>query len=61
MIGKLLGQIVAAPIRIINVPIKLTEAVLDASIGEPVRYEKNALDDIGDVVEKSTQKIIGEE
>jgi len=55
-----ISKIIAAPIRIVNVPVKATKAVLDAMISEPVRYEKNAVDDIADVVEKSVKKIGGE-
>lgn len=57
MIGVIVGKIIAAPIRIINVPVKAAKAVLDMVIGEPVTYEDNAMDDIADVVEKSTRRI----
>lgn len=57
MIGVIVGKIIAAPIRIINVPVKAAKAVLDMAIGEPVTYEDNAMDDIADVVEKSTRRI----
>ena len=60
MIGKLLGKIAAMPIRAVNVPVKAAKAVLDAMSDEPVRFEKNAIDDIADVVEKSVKKIGGE-
>lgn len=53
---KWLGKLIAAPIRLLNVPVKAAKACLDASMAEPIRYEKNALDDIADIVEKSVDE-----
>lgn len=57
MFEELLAGLVAAPIRIINVPVKATKAVLDASMGDPVELEDNVLDEIADVVADAVKDI----
>ena len=55
----IIGKIVVMPIRAINVPIKATKAIFDALSDEPVRFEKNKVDDIADVVEESIKNLKG--
>ena len=52
-----LGKIVAAPIRLINIPVKVGEACFNALSSEPVKFEWNELDKIAEVAEKSVDKI----
>jgi hypothetical protein len=59
MFGGLLGKLVSAPIRIVNIPIKVAKATGDFMCGETnVRVEDNTLDNIADSVEKSAKKIL---
>lgn len=57
MLFDLIGKLVAAPVRIANIPIKVIKAAGDAMCSDPVRFEDNALDDIAEVIEKSVKKI----
>jgi len=58
MLGKLIGKIIAAPIRVVNIPVKATKAVFDVMCDEPVEFEENALDGIADVVEETARKVV---
>lgn len=60
MLGKLVGNIVTAPLRIVNAGGKVCKAGLDAMCGERVRFEENAADKIADGAQKEIEKIFGE-
>jgi hypothetical protein len=60
MFGKLLGKLITLPVRLVNVPVKLTQRAIEAGdrfvLGDsPTAYrapKKNVLDDISDIVEE---------
>lgn len=53
-LGDMVGAIVAAPMRIANLPIKVMEASFDARAAE----ENNALDDMADAAEHVAKKVV---
>jgi hypothetical protein len=52
MILKLISKIITLPIRTVNLVVKTGQAFMDASMAIPIRFEKNALDDIANGIEK---------
>ena len=57
MFGKLLGKIVAAPIRIANIAAKVVVAPAKMMTGDNP-WEDNVVDDIAEGVEESAKKIL---
>ena len=53
MFGRILGKILAAPVRIINLPLKVLETLVDDE-------HQNALDDAAATIEKEASKILDE-
>jgi len=56
MFGKLLGKIVAAPFRLVNIPVKLAEKGMDEMCGETGKSGKNILDDVARTVEETCEE-----
>ena len=69
MFGKLLGAIVAAPIRLLNVPVKITQKAAEAAdefmLGSSsLSYRaprRNTLDRVADSVDDSCKEAFGED
>jgi hypothetical protein len=57
MLGKILGRLVAAPLRIVNVPVHLGAKVLD-EMGAHFARDENTLDRLAETVEKAATKIV---
>ena len=51
-LGELVGAVVAAPARILNVPIKVLEASTEG------HAERNALDDVAEAAEKAAKEVV---
>ena len=68
MLGKLLGKVLTLPIRVINVPIKLTQKAAEAAhefmLGSsPMNYRaprRNSLDKLSDNIEETTEDAMGD-
>jgi hypothetical protein len=57
---SIIGKIVVAPLRAVNIAVKTAKAVIDFSMAEDVTFENNALDALADGIEKEVGKITGE-
>jgi len=57
MFGSLLGKIIAAPARVVNIAAKAAIAPAKLAMDEDP-WEKNSLDDLADGVERSAKKIL---
>lgn len=56
MFGKLLGEIVSAPIKVVNVPVKLAGKAADAVLGEEdCLGGDNCLDDAAEAVQETVE------
>lgn len=53
-LGDLVGAVVAAPARILNLPVKVMEAAFDERAAE----QNNELDDVADAVEEQAKKVV---
>jgi hypothetical protein len=57
MIGRILGKVLAAPVRLVNVPIQIASKVADAACGIKGRDIKDrdplALKEVADAIEEA--------
>jgi len=51
-LGELVGKVVAAPARILNVPVKALEASIEG------HAESNALDDVAKAAEEAAKEVV---
>lgn len=51
-LGSIVGKVVAAPARILNVPVKVLEVSFDG------RVRPNVLDEVADAAEEAAKKVI---
>lgn len=56
MFGRIIGDIVAAPVRIANIPIRVAESIIgeDAGIGD-------AISEVADTIDDATAEALGED
>ncbi len=52
LLGDIFGVVVAAPVRILNLPVK----ALEASVGDASM--RNELDDVAEVIEESAKEVV---
>lgn len=70
MFGKFIGSIISAPVRILNVPVKMTQRAVEAGdrfLGiddgrkSRRRSRKNLLDNLAEGIEDSCSEAMGDE
>ena len=53
------GRVIAAPVRLANIPVKIAAKVVDASLGGPTspvkHYDPLALDEVAEAIEDTTK------
>lgn len=59
MLGRLIGKIIAAPIRIVNLPVKVIDAITDPGDGE--RPISGLVEEAARAVERASRYVCGEE
>lgn len=57
MFGKLLGSIIAAPIRIANIPMKVMDKVIEETTGGDVEYASKPLKVVADAIQESCEEM----
>ena len=69
MFGQLLGALVSAPVRLLNVPVKIAQKTAEAADGfmfgeSSMTYQaprRNTLDRVADAIDDSCQEAMGDD
>ena len=62
ILGRVLGKALAAPVRLVNIPVKLSQDAMDVMCGDtPPRRRRNGLDHVARVIEEETAEALGDD
>lgn len=63
MFGKLLGAALSAPVRMVNIPVKITQKALEAvdPLSQYQAPRKNTLDKVADTISDSCEEALNDD